>query len=171
MHTQETIEAVFRALLDPSADFLDAAAELGIPLTEFLKIAESPQITEAIATLEKLAAIRERALLARASHTAIAALERIADSDPETPSARETSRKAAAQLLRTAAKAEASLPLPIPHSPMPTTPAESSRPGESDVQSDAACAPSSPDDQDDQAELGHLLTECACEPATIDSGP
>jgi hypothetical protein len=105
MHTQETIEAVFRALLDPSADFIDAATELGLPLTEFLKIAESPHIAGAIEALEKLAAIRERALLARASHAAITALERIADSEPETPGARETSRKAAAQVLRMAAKA------------------------------------------------------------------
>ncbi len=135
MHTQETIEAVFRALLDPSADFLDAAAELGIPLTEFLEIAESPQITAAIEALERLAAIRERALLARASRTAIAALERIADSDPETPGARETARKAAAQLLRMAAKAEAAAS--AARDSIPLRPAEgaadSSRPEEAQL--------------------------------------
>lgn len=140
MHTQETIEVVFRALLDPSADFLDAAAELGVPLTEFLEIAESPQITEAIEALEKLAAIRERALLARASHTAIAALERIADSDPETPGARETARKAAAQLLRMSAKAEAAAsaaPNAVPLRPAEGV-AESAAPGDTSPRPAAA---------------------------------
>jgi hypothetical protein len=122
MHTQETIEAVFRVLLDPNADFIDAANELGLPLTEFLKVAESPQITGAIEALEKLARIRERALLARAAHTAIAALERIADTDPETPSARETARKAAAQLLRMAAKG------PAPSDPQPEHVAPAAQP-------------------------------------------
>lgn len=106
MHTHQTTEAVFHALLDPGADLVESARSLGLTLAEFLEIAESPQVTGAIEALERLAEIRTRAITARAAHTAVAALERIAAGDPQTPGAVETCRKAAAQILRLAPKPE-----------------------------------------------------------------
>jgi hypothetical protein len=106
-HDPRTVESVFHTLLNPDADFVEAARSLGLTLAQFLVIAESPPVTEAIDALEKLGQLRARALLAVSSHAAIAALNRIATSEPETPTARETVRKAAAQILRMAAKAEA----------------------------------------------------------------
>ncbi len=106
MHTHETTEAVLRTLLDPEADVIDSAGQLGLTLAEFLQIAESPPVLQAIEALERIAEIRKRALLARSAHTAVAALERIADGDPQTPGAVETCRKAAAQILRLAPKPE-----------------------------------------------------------------
>ncbi|HZW11016.1 MAG TPA: hypothetical protein VFF69_14030 [Phycisphaerales bacterium] len=105
--TPETVQAVLRALLNPNADFVEAAAALGLTPAQFLAIAESPPVTQAIQALEQLSQLRARTLLALSSHAAIAALTRIATSEPETPTARETCRKAAAQILRMAAKAEA----------------------------------------------------------------
>jgi hypothetical protein len=100
MHTPETIQAVFHALVDPAADLSQAAQQLGLSLPELLEIAESPQVTAAIEALEKLAAIRARAVTALAAHTALAALAHIAASDAQTPGGVETRRKAASQILR-----------------------------------------------------------------------
>ncbi|MBK7404122.1 MAG: hypothetical protein IPJ41_05695 [Phycisphaerales bacterium] len=132
---QDTLEAVLSTLLDPHADFLEAADQLGLPLTEFLSLAESPPIIQAIEALERLAELRARALLARSAHTAIAALERIAAGEPQTPGATETARKASAQLLRMAAKASATRP----PEEAEHTPAQSTQRGPGNSIEPAAC--------------------------------
>lgn len=107
MNTPETTQAVFAALLNPATDLLTLAHDLQLPLDEILAIAESPEVAAAIEALERLAHIRARIQIALGLHTAVATLERIAAQDSQTPAATETTRKAAAQLLRMAASTNA----------------------------------------------------------------
>ncbi|MBK7403818.1 MAG: hypothetical protein IPJ41_04085 [Phycisphaerales bacterium] len=145
MSTHQHTQAVFAALLDPATDLIDLSNELQLPLTEILEIAESPQITAAIEALEKLAAIRSRVQVALSLHTAIATLERIAAQEPQTASATETTRKAAAQLLRMAGQTQSGTQAEVQGLAQAQTRArgrrESPSEGEADPQSPTRPAP------------------------------
>lgn len=122
MHSHETVDAVFQALLDPETDLAHSARALGLPLSEFLVVTESPAIRAELDALEKLAAIQAQTVIARALHTAALALERIAAGDDRPPAVVETCRKAASQILRLAGKS-VTPPRDDPESP-PDTPPE-----------------------------------------------
>jgi len=122
MHSHETVDAVFQALLDPETDLPHSARALGLPLSEFLAVTESPAIRAELDALEKLAAIQAQTVIARALHTAALALERIAAGDDRPPAVVETCRKAASQILRLAGTS-VTPPRDDPESP-PDTPPE-----------------------------------------------